>query len=166
MSDPTNLSATEIKVQDLATLVAGLNRFLMRLSNMPAFQEAGLGLAEWSALSLIAGKGDINNRQLANALGVSPQRINQITDTLRGSGLVSASASADDARKKIINITQLGSARLTELDAKLQAKISLILRKRPGVLRRANTIVNKTLMRLVAPVQTKEMKDAKSRPDA
>ena len=43
----------EIKVEDLATLVAAISRFLTRLSKLPAFEHAGLGLAEWSALSII-----------------------------------------------------------------------------------------------------------------
>src|SRR4051812_42876102 len=116
MSEASTIGATDIKVQDLAALVAGLNRFLMRLASMPAFQEAGLGIAEWSALSLVANKGQINNRQLAAALGVSPQRINQITDSLRASGVLSIKTSGEDARKKIISITPNGTERLRALD--------------------------------------------------
>lgn len=144
----------EIKVQDLATLVAALNRFLMRLSSMPAFQEAGIGLAEWSALSLIATRGDLNNRQLANALGVSPQRVNQITDSLRHSEMISIALSTEDARKKIIAITPAGTARLNELDTKLRPRIAQILKNRPGTLSRVNAIVSKLLMRLVVPAKS------------
>lgn len=149
MSDTDFSPALDIKVQDLATLVAALNRFLMRLSTMSAFQEAGLGLAEWSALSVIAEWPGINNRQLANILGVSPQRINQVTDSLRASALVSINSSPTDARKKVISITPAGTRRLHDLNAKLQPKIAAALSKRPQLLSRTHMMINKTLMRIV-----------------
>lgn len=166
MTDAAISSANEIRAQDLATLVAGLNRFLMRLSNMPAFHEAGLGLAEWSALSLIAERSGINNRQLANVMGVSPQRINQITDSLKGAALIAVASSAEDARKKVISITPAGMARLRELNVKLQHKLAAALDKRPAVLVRTNGLINKTLMRIVLPPKQDNLmrrRDAKGR---
>ena len=149
MTDASSSAVPESKVQDLVSLVAALNRFLMRLAAMPAFQEAGLGLAEWSVLSVIAEKEGMNNRQLANLLGVSPQRINQITESLKIAMLIAITSSADDARKKIIAITPAGVARLRELNEKLQPRIIAVLGKRPGFLGRINALINKTLMRIV-----------------
>jgi DNA-binding MarR family transcriptional regulator len=143
----------EVKIEDLATLVAGMSRLLSRLASMPAFQEAGLGLAEWSALSIIAGKSGINNGQLAHALGVSAQRVNQITDSLRGAENISISASADDGRKKAISITAAGTQRLTELNSKLQPMVASALSKRPRVLGRASAMISKTLMRIATPAK-------------
>lgn len=166
MTDTSTTAAPESKVQDLVTLVAALNRFLIRLSALPPFQEAGLGLAEWSALSIIADRQGVNNRQLANVLGVSPQRINQITESLKAASLIFISSSADDARKKIITITPAGQARLRELNAKLQPKLSVVLSKRPGLLVRTNGLINKTLMRIVIspkPARLLEKQDLKNR---
>src|SRR6187399_1214722 len=114
-----NTAAPPIKVEDLATLVAGLSRFMTRLSNIPPFKQAGLGLAEWSALSIVAARDGINSRQLANLLGVSAQRVNQLADALKGQELVTQTTSAEDARRKILSITPEGSRRLAELNQQL-----------------------------------------------
>lgn len=149
----TSATASDDEVRELAALVATLNRFLMRLSTMLPFQEAGMGFAEWSVLSIIADNNGVNNRQLANGLGVSPQRINQITDSLKTATLISITSSSDDARKKIISITPLGATRLSELNAKLQPKIAAALQKRPGLLSRTKRIFTKNLMRIVVPTK-------------
>lgn len=140
---------TLIKVEDLATLVAGISRFLTRLAKLPAFQDAGLGLAEWSALSIIAQHNGINSRQLANALGVSAQRINQIAESLKASGFITLTPDLEDARKKNIEITESGSTRLRELNTKLLPILSVALGKRERILRRTNQLINRTLMRVV-----------------
>src|SRR5690242_8650086 len=105
MPDPV-----KIEVRDLASLVAGLSRFLTLLSKIAPFQEAGLGLAEWLALSVLAEKEGINSRQLAMFLGVSAQRVNQITDSLRVAELIDLKLSAEDARQKAISVTPAGTA--------------------------------------------------------
>ncbi len=140
-----------IKVEDLATLVTGLSRFMTRLSNIPPFKEAGLGLAEWSALSVIAARDGINSRQLAHLLGVSAQRVNQLADSLKGSDLVTQTTSPDDARQKMLSITPGGSHRLSELNDRLHPLIASALIKRPRALHNASRLVNKTLMRIVQP---------------
>jgi DNA-binding MarR family transcriptional regulator len=150
MGDAPTPNDTQPSVPDLAALVAGLSRFLSRLASIPPFQEAGLGLAEWSALTIIAGKQGINNRHLAGALGVSAQRVNQITDSLKTMGLIVLNVVPEDARKKVITVTPAGSARLTELNSKLQPTIAAALGKRQNSLARVNTMLQKTLMRIVA----------------
>src|SRR5262245_28703336 len=111
-----SLDATDAKDKagELAALVATLNRFLLRFGALDLFQGAGLGLTEWSALSLIAARPGINNRQVATLLGVSPQRVNQITDALKAAGLIAVSASPEDGRVRAISITHQGAARLEE----------------------------------------------------
>lgn len=161
MSDLATQRDAQANVPDLATLVAGLSRFLNRLASIPPFQEAGLGLAEWSALTIIASKGGINNRHLAGALGVSAQRVNQITDSLRTMSLVVLNSVPDDARKKVITITPAGATRLTELNSKLQPTITAALGKRQNSLIRVNAMLQKTLMRIVATPKTAAPKVAK-----
>ena len=142
-------AAPPIKVEDLAALVAGLSRFMTRLSNIPPFKQAGLGLAEWSALSLVAARDGINSRQLANLLGVSAQRVNQLADSLKGQELVTQTTSAEDARRKILLITPEGSRRLAELNQQLLPLIVDAIGARPRALHTASRLVNRTLMRIV-----------------
>ena len=163
MSDANADGASEIKIQDLATLVAGMSRLLTRLAGMPAFQEAGMGLAEWSALSFISGKNGINYKQLANALGVSAQRVNQIADLLRDGGNIAVNTSADDARKKIIMITPSGSQRLSELNGKLLPIITAGLNKRPKVIGRASSMIDRILKHVAGPGKAKGKEAAKKR---
>ena len=151
----------EIKVEDLATLVAAISRFLTRLAKLPAFEDSGLGLAEWSALSIIAQNDGMNSRQLANALGVSAQRINQIADSLKASAFITLSPDSEDARKKNIGITAAGSSSLKELNAKLLPILSSALGKRPGTLARTSRHMSRTLMRVVLHAKAKERKAAK-----
>jgi DNA-binding MarR family transcriptional regulator len=147
-ADAPTTERTAIKVEDLATLVAGISRFLTRLAKLPAFQDAGLGLAEWSALSIIAQNNGINSRQLANSLGVSAQRINQIAESLKVAGFITLTPDADDARKKNIEITGSGSERLQDLNAKLLPILTSALGKRERILRRTSHLINRTLMRV------------------
>jgi DNA-binding MarR family transcriptional regulator len=139
----------EIRIEDLAMLVASLSRFLTRLSNMRAFRDSGLGLAEWSTLSIIAGRRNVNSRQLANITGVSVQRINQITASLKQSGLILLKQDTEDARKKILTITPAGSALLKELDAHLLPIMNAAFNRRPMALTRARRMISGILMRMV-----------------
>lgn len=136
---------------NLAALAASLSRFLTRLASISPFQEAGLGLAEWSALSIIAAKEGINSRQLANILGVSAQRVNQIADSLKAMGLISLNSPPDDARKKLVAITAAGSARLAELNSKLEPAIAAAVGQRPKSLIKLNAMVHKLLLGIAGP---------------
>ena len=159
-----NTAAPQIKVEDLAALVAGLSRFMTRLSNIPPFKQAGLGLAEWSALSIIAARDGINSRQLANELGVSAQRDNQLADSLKRQELVTQTTSAEDARRKMLSITPEGLRRLAELIAQLLPLIVEAIGARPRALRSASRLVNRTLMRVVQSGKPKHAE--RSRDDA
>ena len=128
---------------------------MTRLSNIPPFKQAGLGLAEWSALSIVAARDGINSRQLANLLGVSAQRVNQLADALKGQALVTQTTSAEDARRKMLSITPEGSRRLAELNAQLLPLIVDAIGRRPRALRSATGLVNRTLMRIVQPGKPK-----------
>ena len=151
MNKATSDGTANIDIKDLASTVAGLSRFLTLLSKIEPFQEAGLGLAEWLALSILADKNGINSRQLANLLGVSAQRVNQIAESLKASELITLKLSADDARQKAISVTPVGEARLNKLNTRLQTLIDTHLSKRPEVLSRTNRAINRILMKIVLP---------------
>ncbi len=162
MSDANTKDTGRSDVQEMAKLVTGMSRFLTRFSKMTPFQEAGMGLAEWSALSIIAERNGVNNRQLAVVLGVSAQRVNQISDSLKNASHIAVNPSADDARKKIMSVTPSGTARLKELNAKLHPIISTALSKQQKSISRANRAINAHLMRIVTPAKLLERKSEKT----
>ena len=127
---------SEIDVQDLALLVAGLSRFLHRLSGMPPFQ-GDLALAEWCALSQISANDKIPPKQLANILGVTIQRAMEITDALQAADLVINEASPENP-KKVVSITSTGAKRLKDLNDGLRPIIVSALETRPQALNRAS----------------------------
>lgn len=157
MSEPArNAPVAAINIAELAAAVAGMSRFLTGIARLPAFQESGLGVAEWSALSVLARKSGITGGQLAIQLGVSAQRVNQITDSLKQSKYISFSASEGDARKKLIALTPAGTARLNEVNSKLLPAVTAVLGKRPQSLTRISRMINISLMRIV--MRTKKKK--------
>ena len=145
----SHAAPVEVKIEDFASLVSGMSRLLTGVARLPAFTDAELGLAEWSALMVLASKDGINNKQLAKSLGITGQRVNQITKSLTTAGLIAVSQSTDDSRKNVIAITDAGKAQLTAVNSKLLPAISASLEKRERSLQGANRNI-KALMGLVA----------------
>jgi DNA-binding MarR family transcriptional regulator len=143
----------EAQTEDLAALVAGLSRFMSGLSKLPQFEQAKLGFAEWSVLSILSKGKPFSSAQLMRTLGVSKQRVSQIIDSLKTENLIELSPVAGDARKKLISITSAGTDRMNKLNTSLQPLVSSALTKRPNSLARASRIVNRSLMRIVAPAR-------------
>jgi DNA-binding MarR family transcriptional regulator len=143
-------NSSEIDVQDLALLVAGLSRFLHRLAGMPSFQ-GDLALAEWCALSQIAAKDKIPPKQLANILGVTIQRAIEISDALQAADLIVNEASPENPKKRVLSITSAGSKRLKDMNDGLRPMIVAGLDTRPQALNRASRVINGAIMRIVAP---------------
>jgi DNA-binding MarR family transcriptional regulator len=151
MSDATGPATVEINMQDLAHFVAGISRFLAGLASMAPFSETGLGLAEWSTLSIVAGRENVRTAQLAASLGVSGQRMNQILDSLQAAALVSVVAAEENPRRRSIVMTPAGNEKLEALNSRLRPIVVSALRTRPQALSRANRMVNKILFRIVSP---------------
>jgi len=164
MGDLASDNVSEMNVKHLVMLVAGISRFLTRLSAIPPFQEANLGLTEWVSLSIIAERSGLTNGQLANILGVSAQRINQITDSLSAMALISIKGSVEDARRKIISIRPEGTVRLRELNVKLKPIITVALSKRPLALSRASSLFNNILMRIATSAQPPRVATQQTKP--
>ncbi len=102
----------------LAEIVTGMSRLLDRLAQYSPIREIDLGLTEWTALVALSRDGG-SNRSLARELGVTKQRVNQITDTLRSAGYLEITKSVGDGRRADIALTEAGRAQLAKIDATL-----------------------------------------------
>jgi DNA-binding MarR family transcriptional regulator len=107
------------EITDFARMVARISRLLTRLSGLPVFKNAGLGLAEWIALSILAEEDHISNKQLAKKLGVTGQRANQICNSLAAANLIKVSQSAEDTRRNVIELMELGRGKLIHVNMEL-----------------------------------------------
>ncbi len=102
----------------LADIITSMSRLLDRLAHYSPLQEVGLGLTEWTALVALS-RGGGSNKSLARELGLTKQRVNQITDTLRAAGYLEITKAAGDGRKADISVTEAGRAQLAKIDANL-----------------------------------------------
>ncbi len=111
--------APKVAVTHLAELVARMSRFLTGLAVMPTFKTAQVGLAEWVALCALAEADGIGNKQLAKRLGVTGQRVNQVTTDLVDDGLISIAPSPEDARRVVLKLTKAGRHQLKAINREL-----------------------------------------------
>jgi DNA-binding MarR family transcriptional regulator len=156
-SFPAALSevAASNDVEVFASLIAGMSRLLYGLSQAEPFANEMIGLAEWSALALVARTNGMNSGLLAKILGVSNQRAVQIAGALRRDGLITVGLATNNPRKKVILITKLGKAKLGSVNQKLGPMIVAALGKRTKSLLVADWLVNRGLMTMVAKRATR-----------
>lgn len=141
----------EINVADFSSLIAGMSRLLIGTANIAPFKEANLGLAEWVALSVLAEKDGISNKQLARALGVTGQRANQVGASLKDAGLIAIGQSGEDNRKNEIKITEEGRRRFNAINEQLKPLLASSLKGREKSLSSASRQI-RILMRIVQVV--------------
>lgn len=158
--------STEINVGDFSSLILGMSRLLMGIASIAPLKEANLGLAEWVALSVLAEKDGVSNKQLARALGVTGQRANQVGASLAGQGWISISQSGEDNRRNVITITATGKGLLEAVNAQLKPYLAEALKAKERSLPSANRQI-KVLMRIVQTAnpdkeKKKERKAAKA----
>lgn len=108
----------------LEALVLRANRFVSRVAESDSFRERKVGVAEWLALRALQRSGKETFTSLARTLGVTRQRVKQIADSLKASGLVRVSSSDDDRRKAEVAITPAGEALLQQLESGLRGKLN------------------------------------------
>jgi DNA-binding MarR family transcriptional regulator len=147
-----------MSVEAFANVVALMSRFLTRLANLEAFKQADVGLAEWLALMAIRTAEGTNNKQLANALGISGQRAAQIGEALKSAGLITAVQSLKDSRKNVMATTELGRASLEKLNEALLHLIADRLKGKSRMLAMARRDM-RALMQIV--VQAADAPDKK-----
>lgn len=140
--------ASDLLLNDFAELVAGMSRFLARLSGISVFTTAGLGLSEWVALSVLSQNEGISAKQLAAKLGVTGQRVNQITSGLISAGLIISTVSKEDSRKHELRVSAAGKRELQSLNRQLRPLIEAAFPKREQAISRLAKRT-KSLMRIV-----------------
>ena len=106
-------------IEGFANLVSLMNRFLTRLANAEPFKNSKLGLSEWRALLAIRSAEGANNKKLAQLLGITVQRAAQISDSLKGAGLIRVVQSEADSRKNVMTTTEAGRAEADTLNETL-----------------------------------------------
>lgn len=153
-------ASPEVHLADFSDVIVGMSRVLFELARIKPFRESGLGLAEWVALSVLAKESSLSIRQLGRALGISPQRADQLETSLREAGCVAVGQSSDHARKNTITITHLGKAQLRSLDLRLKPLIAAALKDRENSLV-AMKRYNRLLMRII---QTSRNLESEQRP--
>ncbi len=107
----------EIRVEDIASVIAVMNRFLSNFSQNPALKNGKVTLADWLVLTMISQKSAGNSKALSKATGVNQQRLKQVLDGLKTAGLVMF---GDSGPKETIEVTNQGRARLDEIGEALQ----------------------------------------------
>jgi len=109
----------EFSLDVFAQLIGGASRLLTGVSALAPFKEANLGLAEWIAMTLISQNENLTQRKIAVKLGVTPQRANQLAESLSAAGLISLTQSSEAKGQKVVRITEAGRNALQALNAKL-----------------------------------------------
>jgi|HubBroStandDraft_2_1064218.scaffolds.fasta_scaffold09667_2 DNA-binding MarR family transcriptional regulator len=108
-------------IEDLATVVLGMNRFLSRFSTLQAFKDAQLSVADWTVMMILFERKEGRAPLLAIVSGIADQRIARIVETLIAAGLVVTVESDDPARPApVLKLTEAGHARLAALNDALQ----------------------------------------------
>src|ERR1700737_1632624 len=73
---------------------------------------SGLSLARWKVLEILAGKGSIRQKALAQQLGFAERSVTQAVESLAGDGLVERMPDPADGRAKLVTLTDEGAAAL------------------------------------------------------
>jgi DNA-binding MarR family transcriptional regulator len=137
----------ETGIQEFSLLVAGMSRLLAGLGQLEPFSEGGLSLAEWVSLTILAqrderkpGKEDdageraeaekdiVSYKWIAQNLGVTGQRANQIAISLARGGYVTIDRTRSDLSTDV-KITAVGIAKLDAINAELQPLLARALKE-------------------------------------
>lgn len=131
-------SRAEISVEEFSALVASMSRLLTGLGRIQPFSEAELGLAEWVALTTLAQRDGVSNKMLGRKLGVTGQRVNQISASLTRGGYIEIRQSAEDNRANEITITDAGKAKVHAVNSQLKPMLAEALQGRERTLASAS----------------------------
>lgn len=151
----------EFGVNMIAEMVAQMSRLLMSLAASASFKTAGIGLTEWIALNLIATTEGVTNKMLSKRLGITPQRVAQISESLKASGMIEAMRAENDSRKKILGVTDKGRKQLAAIDDTLKMTLVDPFKQDANLMARTNRGL-KRFNRMLTP---KEVKDAATHDD-
>jgi len=92
-----------------------------------AWMNLNLTIPQLKSLFLIARRGSMNTKSLAEGLGVTPSNVTGIVDRLVKQGLVSRQEDPEDRRMLRIQVTDQGEAILTSLREETVSTMSDVL---------------------------------------
>jgi DNA-binding MarR family transcriptional regulator len=146
-------AAVPDSISSFANLIAGMSRFLNGIAQIPLFKSGEHGLTEWVALYVLSENDGISNNQLAHKLGVTGQRINQVTTSLARGGLITVTQSQADSRKNELRLAPAGRDYLTAVEQQLKPLITAGFGDREAVLSRMSK-QTRFLSRIVAAAKS------------
>lgn len=100
----------------LSYLVGRLDR-IVRREFVGALEAAGLTLAQYTALSVLAARPGLSNAQLARRSLVTPQAMNQALANLIDRGLINRRPHPTKGRVLSVELTRAGYETLAQLDS-------------------------------------------------
>lgn len=115
---------------DLDSLPGHHIRRLQQIAVAVFLQETeslGITPVQYAALQGIANAPEIDQRTLAQSIGVDTSTIASVIDRLEARGLVQRGASPDDRRVRLLTLTAAGGAELTEVLPAMQRAQQRIL---------------------------------------
>ncbi len=114
MSEPTRPARIGFLLTQLGALAADLFAAKTR--------ELGITPAEAGVLRIVGRQAGINQRELAERLGLAPSRMVALIDSLQAGGLVVRSRSATDRRNQELQLTEQGRGLLANLRTVAEAQ--------------------------------------------
>jgi DNA-binding MarR family transcriptional regulator len=135
-----------VDINTVADLVTSMSRTVHALADHETLRQQDMGVAEWVMLRTLSRHSGMRAQPLARRLGVSPQRVNQLVNTLRAAGYIEASRAGEDSRARDITVTALGQKKLEAADKEVFKLFSEAFKGRTNVIlnlsARANRLAN------------------------
>jgi DNA-binding MarR family transcriptional regulator len=136
-------ASDEVKIEDLAQLIAGMSRLLMVLQRARAFRNSGLGIAEWAALNVLAGQGPLTVARVGRAIGLPVRMAEPMVATLIRSNFIQPSAALEQGT---VELTALGRSEVARVNQLLHAQFAENLRDKEKLLSAASRTINRHLV--------------------
>ncbi len=109
--------------QVLESIVAW-SRTLAQARSGP-FADHRLSRSQTEALFLIAhGRGPVTPGSVADELGLTPGAVTQLVDGLRRQGLITTGTNPEDARSRVLTLTDRAAAQLASFENEMIASLS------------------------------------------
>ena len=97
----------------LSYMIARVDRIISKLLN-EALKPLEITLPQFTALSVLATKGNLSNAKLAQRSFIKPQSTNKILQDLSSNGWISKVSDPSHGRRILVNVTQNGLVKLKE----------------------------------------------------
>lgn len=108
-------------VDDFLTSFHAVNRYLRK--GMLTEGNQSITRLQWTLLRHVHRQGDATMGDLAEVFGVRPSTVSQMADRLEREGLIRRAPSHDDARIKVVSLTEKGDSLFRELAAVMARRL-------------------------------------------